>query len=163
MRRNDMTLFDRFKKRQTKKPSNKDEAFAHAARGKGAAAAEAPQPVVRREESKEREEKKPAAAPEADERASSFSGMLLKPHVSEKAAVLADAGIYVFDVPVSANKIEIAKAVEATYKVKVEKVRTQRGMGKLVRRGRVRGRRNAWKKALVELKKGQTITLVEGV
>jgi large subunit ribosomal protein L23 len=159
-----MTLFDRFKKKQPKKSSNKADAFGYAAnRGRGGAAADAQRPAARREEKKEEEEKKPAAAPEADERASSFSGMLLKPHVSEKAAVLADAGIYVFDVPVSANKVEIGKAVEAIYKVKVEKVRTQRGIGKPVSRGRIRGRRNAWKKALVQLKKGQTITLVEGV
>lgn len=88
---------------------------------------------------------------------------LLRPHVSEKAAVAAEKGIYVFDVPVTANKVEIAKAVESFYKVNVAKVRTIRGIGKAVRRGVVRGRRNRWKKALVELKKGQTINLVEGV
>jgi large subunit ribosomal protein L23 len=99
----------------------------------------------------------------AGARAADFSGLLLKPHVSEKAAVKADKGIYVFDVPVSANKVEIRKAVEAIYGVHVVAVRTQRGIGKIVRRGRTVGRRNAWKKALVELKHGQTLTLIEGV
>ena len=88
---------------------------------------------------------------------------LLKPHVSEKAARLADKGIYVFDVPVTANKVEIRKAVEAQYKVSVTDVRTIRGIGKPVLRGRIAGRRNRWKKAMVELKQGQTITLVESV
>lgn len=89
---------------------------------------------------------------------------LLRPHVSEKAAHAADKGIYVFDVPVTANKVEIAKAVESQYKVEVAKVRTIRGIGKKVRRAAGRtGHRNRWKKALVELKKGQTLNLVEGV
>lgn len=99
----------------------------------------------------------------ASARAADFAGLLLKPHVSEKAAVKADKGIYIFDVPVSANKIEVRKAVEAIYGVKVVAVRTQRGIGKIVRRGRTVGRRNAWKKALVELKPGQKLTLIEGV
>ncbi len=99
----------------------------------------------------------------ASARAADFAGLLLKPHVSEKAAVKADKGIYIFDVPVSANKIEVRKAVEAIYGVNVVAVRTQRGIGKIVRRGRTVGRRNAWKKALVELKPGQTLTLIEGV
>lgn len=88
---------------------------------------------------------------------------LVKPHVSEKAARLADTGVYVFDVPVDANKVEIRKAVEAQYSVNVIGVRTIRGIGKPVRRGKSFGRRNRWKKALVELKKGQTLNLVEGV
>lgn len=89
---------------------------------------------------------------------------LLRPHVSEKAARAADSGIYIFDVPVTANKVEIAKAVAAQYRVEVAKVRTIRGIGKLVHRAAGRtGRRNRWKKALVELKKGQTLNLVEGV
>lgn len=123
---------------------------------------------------------KPAASKTADKKASDKSQdaavnvagavpkahafTLLRPHVSEKAAHAADRGIYVFDVPVVANKAEIAKAVESQYKVEVAKVRTIRGIGKQVRRASGRtGRRNRWKKALVELKKGQTLNLVEGV
>lgn len=96
-------------------------------------------------------------------RVATHAGLLVKPHVSEKAATLADRGIYVFDVPLSANKIEIRKAVEAIYHVHVVAVRTQRGIGKFVQRGKVSGRRSDWKKALVELKHGETIALVEGV
>jgi large subunit ribosomal protein L23 len=88
---------------------------------------------------------------------------LIKPHVSEKAAHLAGRGVYVFDVPLSANKLEVRKAVEALYKVNVVQVRTVRGVGKMVQRGRIAGQRNNWKKALVELKKGQTLNLVAGV
>ena len=85
------------------------------------------------------------------------------PRISEKAAVLSSAGKYVFDVPVTANKIEIRKAVETLYGVKVEQVNTARGIGKTVRRGRIAGRRNRWKKAMVTLKKGQKIDLFVGV
>jgi len=89
--------------------------------------------------------------------------LLVKPHVSEKAARLADQGVYVFDVSLNAEKVAVKKAVEAMYKTKVTKVRMIRGIGKPVRRGRHRGARNAWKKALVQVKKGQTIDLYEGV
>ncbi len=94
---------------------------------------------------------------------SRHANLILKPQVSEKAAYLADRGVYVFDVPVDANKVEVRKAVEALYKVDVTKVRTERGLGKVVRRGRLTGRRKNWKKALVEVKKGQSINLVKGV
>lgn len=96
-------------------------------------------------------------------RVATHAKLLIKPHVSEKAAMLADRGIYVFDIPLSANKIEVRKAVEAIYHVHVISVRTQRGIGKVMKRGKVAGRRSDWKKALVELKKGETIALVEGV
>lgn len=89
--------------------------------------------------------------------------LLLAPRVSEKAAALASRGVYVFNVPVWANKVEVRKAVEALYKVDVTSVKTARGIGKAVARGRIRGRRQNWKKALVSLKKGQTINLHEGV
>lgn len=89
--------------------------------------------------------------------------VLSSPRVSEKAAMLAAKGTYVFNVPIAAEKIEIRKAVEAMYKVHVERVNTVRGIGKVVRRGRTEGRRNNWKKALVTLKKGEKIDLYEGV
>ena len=71
--------------------------------------------------------------------------------------------VYVFNVPVSAEKIEIAKAVGALYGVTVEAVRTARGIGKRMVRGKYKGRRNQWKKAYVCVKPGQKIDLYEGV
>lgn len=91
------------------------------------------------------------------------TALLRTPHVSEKAARLADRGTYVFDVPVSAEKLAVKRAIEELYKVKVEDVRTIRGQGKQVRRGRTVGTRRAWKKAMVTLKKGQRIDIYEGV
>ncbi len=82
------------------------------------------------------------------------------PRISEKSSRLVQEGsTYTFNVPVSAEKIAIRKAIEARYGVKVVAVRTVRGAGKVVTRGRIIGRRNAWKKAMVELKAGQTIDL----
>jgi large subunit ribosomal protein L23 len=96
-------------------------------------------------------------------RMASHANVLMKPHVSEKAATLTERGIYVFDVSLNANKVEIRKAVEAIYHVHVISVRTQRGIGKVMKRGKITGRRSAWKKALVELKHGETLALIEGV
>lgn len=89
--------------------------------------------------------------------------LLTKPHVSEKAARLADSGTYVFIVPMDSEKISIRKAVEAFYKVNVEAVRIVHVSGKPVRRGKRVTFRKDVKKALVTLKKGQTLSLYEGV
>ncbi|MDO8584311.1 MAG: 50S ribosomal protein L23 [bacterium] len=89
--------------------------------------------------------------------------MLRRPHVSEKAARLTQENVYVFDVPLVAEKIAIRKAVESLYHVKVVGVRTIRHAGKPVYRGRRAGARSTWKKALVTLAKGQKIDLYEGV
>lgn len=95
---------------------------------------------------------------------SSLSSSLLRmPHVSEKAARLADKGTYVFRVPMHAEKIAIRKAVEALYGVKVESVRTVSILGKPTRRGHRPSKRSDLKKALVTLKKGQKLDLYEGV
>ena len=70
---------------------------------------------------------------------------------------------YLFEVARDANKIEIKKAIEAIFPVKVESVRTLRVHGKPKRMGRYGGNRPDWKKAVVTLKKGQTIELFEQV
>jgi len=69
----------------------------------------------------------------------------------------------VFEVARDSNKIEIRHAIEAIFPVKVESVRTLRVHGKPKRMGRYAGHRPDWKKAIVTLKKGQTIELFEQV
>ena len=88
--------------------------------------------------------------------------MILTPKISEKAIGLAERGIYVFEVPTSANKIEVAKAVEAAFKVNVVDVNIIINKGKVKRFKQVVGRQRDIKKALVKLKSGQTIALFEG-
>ena len=58
---------------------------------------------------------------------------------------------YTFEVPKTANKIEIKKAVEEVFGVKVAKVNTMNVLGKVKRMGRTEGRRPSWKKAVVTL------------
>ncbi|MBQ3124038.1 MAG: 50S ribosomal protein L23 [Clostridia bacterium] len=60
---------------------------------------------------------------------------------------------YTFEVPKTVNKLEIKYAVEEVFGVKVAKVNTMNYDGKLKRMGRYEGRRAAWKKAIVTLKK----------
>ena len=91
-----------------------------------------------------------------------MSQMVLTPKISEKAIYLAERGIYIFEVPTSANKIEVAKAVEAAFKVKVTDVNMVIIKGKIKRYKQILGRRQDVKKAMIKLEKGQKITLFEG-
>jgi large subunit ribosomal protein L23 len=70
---------------------------------------------------------------------------------------------YFFEVARDANKIEIKRAVEAVFHVKVDSVQTMQLQGKLKRQGRTAGRRNDWKKAIVTLKPDQKIELFEQI
>ncbi len=68
-----------------------------------------------------------------------------------------------FEVHQEANKIEIRRAIEALFSVKVEDVRTQVVRGKIKRMGRFIGQRAGWKKAIVTLEAGSKIEFFEGV
>jgi len=91
--------------------------------------------------------------------------IIARPLLTEKMTRLQEGRQYAFEVPVSANKIEIEHAVEKKFKVTVTSVRTQRVKGKekvqLTRRGRFAGKRRSWKKALVTLKAGDKIDFFE--
>jgi large subunit ribosomal protein L23 len=67
-----------------------------------------------------------------------------------------------FIVAPSANKIEIRRAVEEKFNVKVQKVATINMSGKVKRLGRFQGRRSNWKKAIVTLREGFSIDFFEG-
>jgi len=84
--------------------------------------------------------------------------VLLAPHISEKSTVAADSNQqFVFKVVPDANKIEIKKAVELMFDVKVDAVQVSNVKGKRKRVGQVAGRRADWKKAYVKLQPGQDI------
>ncbi|HEX2184826.1 MAG TPA: 50S ribosomal protein L23 [Chloroflexota bacterium] len=90
--------------------------------------------------------------------------VIVRPLVTEKShRVLDELGAYTFVVAKDANKIEIARAVEKQFDVKVKDVRTMRYAGKAKRMGRHAGRRPSWKKAVVTLAEGDSIELFEGV
>ena len=84
--------------------------------------------------------------------------VLLSPHVSEKTARVADGSNQVaFKVLPDASKLEIKKAVEMLFDVKVTAVQVANMKGKTKRFGATIGRRNNWKKAYVTLAEGQDI------
>ena len=88
--------------------------------------------------------------------------VLLGPHISEKATVVADEhGHYVFKVATSATKLEIKKAVEQLFEVSVRGVRTIVVKGKTKRTRHGMGKRSDWKKAYVSLEQGQEIDFAE--
>jgi large subunit ribosomal protein L23 len=84
--------------------------------------------------------------------------ILIGPHMSEKAAVVAeDSNQYVFKVALDATKIEIKTSVEQLFKVKVDDVRTLRVKGKTKRNRFGWTTKPSWKKAYVRLEQGQEI------
>lgn len=84
--------------------------------------------------------------------------VLLGPHVSEKAAIVADANNqYVFKVAADATKPEIKKAVEQLFEVSVTSVSTVNVKGKTKRTARGIGRRKGFRKAYVSVAEGQEI------
>jgi len=84
--------------------------------------------------------------------------VLTGPHISEKAAVVADRNNqYVFKVAPDATKSEIRKSVEQLFKVKVESVSTLKVKGKVKRNRYGYSTKPTWKKAYVRLEQGQEI------
>ena len=86
------------------------------------------------------------------------------PLLTEKSMDMSHAGKYTFRVAKDANKIEIAEAVKHMFNVQVVKVNTLMVRGKKRRMGRSpEGRTSSWKKAIVTVAPGQSITLFEGL
>ncbi|MBU6447800.1 50S ribosomal protein L23 [Patescibacteria group bacterium] len=83
--------------------------------------------------------------------------ILIKPLVTEKSYHGTQSGKYSFKVATSANKVLVRKAVEKVYGVKVADVNISRVRGKIKTSGKIMGRTSNWKKAVVTLKKGETI------
>ena len=88
-----------------------------------------------------------------------YTDIIIAPVITEKSAYQAEKNVYTFKVAASANKIEIKKAVEAAFGVKVEKVNTLLTKPKAKRVGRYTGKTKTYKKAFVTLKDGETIEL----
>lgn len=82
--------------------------------------------------------------------------VIRRPLITEKSGVIRETlNVMVFEVDDRANKIEIRRAVETQFKVKVAEVRVANMHGKLRRQGRFAGRRSDWKKAFVRLAPGE--------
>ena len=89
--------------------------------------------------------------------------IIIKPIITEDSMERLQNGKYTFKVAKDANKIEIAKAVEDLFDVKVAKVNTISVKGKEKRMGRYTGFRPDWKKAIVTLEGDKTIEFFDGM
>ena len=91
------------------------------------------------------------------------SQVIISPVVSEKSYVLAAAGKYTFRIHPDAHKTQVRQAVEALFDVHVVEVRTISVKSKPKRRGTSRGRTRTWKKAMVQVRTGETIPIFAGL
>lgn len=90
--------------------------------------------------------------------------IIIRPVITEKSMLGTAEKKYTFEVAKTANKIEIAKAVEELFKVKVAKVNTIQVRGQLRRQGRTQGYTPSWKKAYVTLTQdSKNIEFFEGM
>jgi large subunit ribosomal protein L23 len=84
--------------------------------------------------------------------------------LSEKSTTIKEKeNKYVFKVNPLANKLEIKRAIETAFGVKVTDVKTINVKGKTKRLGRFEGKRSSWKKAIIRLKEGNTIEIFENI
>jgi large subunit ribosomal protein L23 len=91
------------------------------------------------------------------------SQVIIRPVVSEKTYVLSAANRYTFRVHHEAHKTQIRQAVEALFDVHVVDVRTLSVKSKPKRRGTSIGRTRTWKKAIVQVRAGETIPIFQGL
>jgi large subunit ribosomal protein L23 len=89
--------------------------------------------------------------------------VIIRPVVSEKSYALATIGKYTFRVHPDAHKTQIKQAVEQLFGVGVVDVRTSSVPSKPKRRGYTSGRTRAWKKAVIQVREGQTIPIFQGL
>lgn len=89
--------------------------------------------------------------------------IIIRPLITEKTTIKKEqANQYFFEVAKHANRIEIRRAVEKIFNVRVKSVQTIQVKGKTKQRGRIIGKRKDWKKAVVALKPGERIDFFEG-
>ena len=89
--------------------------------------------------------------------------VIIRPVVSEKSYALATVGKYTFRVHQDAHKTQIKQAIEELFDVRVLDVRTSSVPSKPKRRGYTSGRTRAWKKAVIQVREGDTIPIFQGL
>jgi large subunit ribosomal protein L23 len=89
--------------------------------------------------------------------------IIRRPIITDKTNVQKEQSNQVtFEVDPRANRIEVQRAIEKIFNVKVANTRTMHVRGKVKRRGRILGKRRNWKKAVVTLMPGERIEFFEG-
>lgn len=90
--------------------------------------------------------------------------IIKRPLITEKTTAQKESHNQVsFEVDRTANRVEIRRAVERIFNVKISRIQTLQVKGKKKRRGRIMGKRKDWKKAIVTLMPGERIDFFEGV
>lgn len=90
--------------------------------------------------------------------------IIKRPLITEKTSIQKELNNQVsFEVDRRANRIEIKRAIETIFSVRVASVKTMQVSGKVKRRGRIEGKRRNWKKAIVKLMPGERIDFFDGV
>jgi large subunit ribosomal protein L23 len=89
--------------------------------------------------------------------------VIIRPVVSEKSYVLATAGKYTFRVHPDAHKTQIKQSIEQLFGVTVVEVNTSTVPSKPKRRGFTAGRTRGWKKAVVQVREGDSIPIFQGL
>lgn len=170
-----MSILDRFRKKETKERLEKIQKP-----GLGRSSSESKKTTAKTAGGSElteskKEEKKPAPENKGEKKAEEKPKeekklrtvserayrSIIRPIVTEKT--VQQNTTYVFAVDPSVNKQEIKRAILELYGVKPVAVRVQNRSGKHVRYGRHQGRLKDWKKAIVQLKPGETIHVIEGL
>ena len=89
---------------------------------------------------------------------------VIRPLITEKTGIQKELNNQLtFEVDRRANRIEIKRAIETVFNVRVSDVKTIQVTGKVKQRGRITGKRRDWKKAIVKLMPGERIDFFEGV
>ncbi len=89
--------------------------------------------------------------------------IIKRPVITEKSNKLKDKyNQFVFETSRNANRVQIKRAIEEIFNVKVIGVRTSLTKGKTTRRGRITGKKRDWKKAVVSVMPGERIEFLEG-
>ena len=90
--------------------------------------------------------------------------IIKRPLITEKTSIQKELyNQLTFEVDRRANRIEIKRAIETAFNVKVSEVQTIQVTGKIKQRGRITAKRRDWKKAIVKLMPGERIDFFEGV
>jgi len=90
--------------------------------------------------------------------------IIKRPLITEKTSIQKEMyNQLTFEVDRRANRIEIKRAIETVFNVRVSDVKTIQVTGKIKQRGRIIGKRRDWKKAIVRLMPGERINFFEGV
>ena len=89
--------------------------------------------------------------------------VVIRPVVSEKSYVLSAADRYTFRVHPDAHKTQIRQAIESLFDVGVLGVHTMSVKSKPKRRGQIQGRTRKWKKAIVQVREGDSIPIFQGL